>query len=221
MKTEIEIPESLEDITLDQYQRFQAIDEPTNEDLLSIFLNIPKAQINYIKAKEVDRLIAHLNNILQEKQSHVLRFQLMGVEFGFIPRLDDISYGENNDITAYIGNWKEIHKAMAVLYRPVIQRKKDKYLIVDYNGSAEYGELMKQMPLSIVFGSIVFFYNLTSELLTAIPNYLEKVMDKEQKNIQDLESNGEDFKKLIPLLRETLEDMMRLQTYPYINASLN
>jgi hypothetical protein len=218
MKTEIEVPESLDDITLEQYQKFQAIPEPTNDDLLSIFLNIPIEQINIIKSKEADKLIVHLNDVLQSKQEHVLRFDLKGTEFGFIPRLDDISYGENNDITAYIGNWKEMHKAMAVLYRPILQKKKDKYLIVDYNGSAEYSEFMKQMPLSVVFGSIVFFCDLTNELLTAIPNYLEKVMKQEQMSGQVSEQNGEDFKKLILLLKETLDDMMRLQTYHSINA---
>ena len=218
MKTEILIPESLEEITLEQYQKFVAIEEPTTEDSLSVFLKLTLDQINNIKSSEVDRLTHHVNSLFEEKQQHQLRFKLDGTEFGFIPKLDDITYGENKDITTYLNDWKDMHKAMAVLYRPIKQKQGNKYLIVDYKGSAEYSELMKRMPLSVVMGSMVFFYHLTNELLKAIPNYLEKVTEKQLMKGQISEENGEVIKKLIPSLKEMLEDMTKLQDYHYINA---
>ena len=67
-----------------------------------------------------------------------------------------------------------MHKAMAVLFRPIKQKQRDKYLIEDYEGSHKYSESMKEMPLDVVMGAMVFFYNLTNVLLKSIPSYLEK-----------------------------------------------
>ena len=38
MKIEVNIPENLNDITLGQYQEFLKIEEPTEEDILKVFL---------------------------------------------------------------------------------------------------------------------------------------------------------------------------------------
>lgn len=42
---------------------------------------------------------------------------------GFLPKLDEITLGEFIDVESNIGDWQNIHKAMAVLYRPVNFRK--------------------------------------------------------------------------------------------------
>ncbi len=138
------------------------------------------------------------------------QFNLNGVSFGFIPNLDDISYGENKDITGYINDWGNMHRAMAVMYRPIKQKLKGKYLIEDYNGSHIYAETMKQMPLSIVMGSIVFFYNLTNELLSCIPNYLENQLKTEQMNGVVSQENGAVIQNYIHSLKGTLLDLERL-----------
>jgi len=64
----------------------------------------------------------------------------------FIPNLDDITNGEYVDLDTYIPDWDEMHKAMAVLFRPVIQNLKDKYIIEDYKGSAKYSDDMLDLP---------------------------------------------------------------------------
>ena len=218
MKIELNIPENLEDITLEQYQKFLSIENPTNDDLLSVFLNLNQQGIDKIKASEVDRLVVLINSLFEVKQEHKLKFNLRGQEFGFIPDIDNITYGENKDITTYVNDWQSMHKAMAVLYRPITQTQKGKYLIQEYNGTREYSELMKQMPLSIAMGAMVFFYNLTNELLNYIPSYLEKVTVQEQMKGVISEENGELIQKSIALLKVTLEDLKRLQSYPYISA---
>lgn len=218
MKLELNIPESLDDITLEQYQRFIEIEEPTNDDLLSIFLNVDISIINSIQASEIERLILHINSLFEADKLHLMKFKLNDVHYGFIPNLDEISYGENKDVTTLLNDWGNMHKAMSVLYRPITFSRKDKYIIEDYTGKLESAESFKQMPLSVAMGAMVFFYNLTNELLKAIPNYLEKVANKEQTKGVISGENGEAIKKSIHLLRGTLEDLMRLQVYPYINA---
>jgi len=218
MKIEINIPESLKDITLGQYQRFIEIEDATNEDLISCFLNLSLDQINNIKASEFDRLVSIINDLFLEKQEHQLTFDLEGVSYGFIPNLDAISYGENKDVTTYVNDWANMDKAMSVLYRPIKQKQGRKYVIDEYQNNTiqEYSNTMKKMPLSIVMGSMVFFYHLTSELLSCIPNYLEKEAEKQTKKGNISVKNGEVIKSLTHSLKETLEDLMRLQAYPCI-----
>ena len=218
MKVELNIPESLEDITLQQYQKFVAIEEPTNEDLLSIFLSVDINVINNIKASEIERLILHINSLFESEKPYIGKFKLNDITYGFIPNLDEITYGENKDITSFINDWSTMHKAMSVLYRPITFKRKEKYIIEDYDGKLESAESFKEMPLSVAMGAMVFFYNLTKELLKAIPNYLEKVAMKQQTKGQISVENGEAIKKLTHSLRATLEDLMRLQSYPYINV---
>ena len=209
MNVEINIPESLNDITLEQYQNFLLIEEPTNDDLLSCFLDLDIKAINNIKASEIDRLVIHINSLFEVEQQHQLTFDLNGVTFGFIPNLDAITYGENKDVTTYVNDWQKMNMAMSVLYRPIKQKQGHKYIIEDYKGTQEYSELMKQMPLSVVLGSMVFFYNLTNELLNCIPNYLEKEMEKQTKNGEISEQNGEAIKSYVHSLKATLAELSR------------
>ena len=130
----------------------------------------------------------------------------------------DITYGENKDVTSYINEWGNMHKAMAVLFRPIKQKQGHKYLIEEYEGSHKYSEVMKQMPLSVVLGAMVFFYNLTNELLNYIPSYLEKELLKEQTIGQISQENGEVIQNYIHLLKETLRDLKKLQSFPFTNV---
>ena len=218
MKIEVNIPENLNDITLGQYQEFLKIEEPTEEDILKVFLALDLKGLGKIKAADVDKYANHITSLFEQEQEHVLKFDLKGVQFGFMPNLDEITYGENKDVTAYLNDWQTMHKAMAVLYRPIKQKLGARYLIEDYEGSHKYSEAMKEMPLGVVMGAMVFFYNLTNALLKAIPNYLEKQTEKEQMTGAISAENGEAIKKYIHLLKETSEDLMRLQTYHFTDV---
>ena len=215
MKIEVNIPENLNDITLGQYQEFLKIEEPTEEDILKVFLGLDLKGLGKIKAADVDKYAAHITSLFEQDQQHVLKFDLKGVQFGFMPNLDEITYGENKDVTAYLNDWQTMHKAMAVLYRPITQKLGARYLIEDYEGSHRHSEAMKDMPLGIVMGAMVFFYNLTNALLKAIPSYLEKETMKGQTTGVISAENGEAIKKYIHLLKETSADLMRLQTYHF------
>ena len=157
-------------------------------------------------------------DLFKQKHDFIPKFKMSGNEYGFIPNLDEITYGENKDVTAYINDWETMHKAMAVLFRPVKQKQRDKYIIEDYEGSHKYSEVMKDMPLDIVMGAMVFFYNLTNVLLKSIPSFLEKEMKKEQMQGVISPENGEAIQNSILLLRQTLQDLNKLQSFPYINA---
>jgi len=209
---EIQVPTDLSEITLGQYQEYIALESPTEVDTISIFMNIDRSAVKTIKATSMDSLVEDINKLFKTEQRFLNRFKISGKEFGFIPKLDDITYGENKDISSYM-KWDTMHKAMAVMYRPITLKQRRKYLIEDYEGSHKYSEIMKSAPMDVVMGAMLFFSNLTNDLLSYIPNYLEQ-----EENRLLLESNGVDIQKFTHLLKGTLQDLKALQNYHYINV---
>ena len=218
MQIEVSIPSSLKEVKLKDYQEFLLIEDPTNDDLLKCVLNIDQKELGKIKASDVDYLMNHINSLFEKEKDFIPTFKMYGIEYGFVPNLDEITYGENKDVTTYINEWGTMHKAMAVLFRPIKQKLRDKYLIEDYEGSHKYSEVMKDMPLDVVLGSMVFFYNLTNVLLKSIPSYLEKEVVKEQMQGVISPENGEAIQSYIHLLKQTLQDLEKLQSSPFISA---
>jgi len=225
MKLQITIPTSLSEITLEQYQKFLSIakDNPESEFLqhkmVEIFCGVDLKNIAKISYKDVNEITTNLSNLFNQKYDLKRTFKLGNTEFGFITNLDEITLGEYTDLDKYISNWDMMNNAMAVLYRPVTKKLKDKYQIEEYNGSYTYCDAMKYMPVDVVLGAVVFFYNLGNELLKSTIVYLEN--NKEFQTIvnnHNLEVNGVGIHHSMLLLKETLED---LTMFPNLNFQLH
>jgi hypothetical protein len=222
MKLQITIPTSLEEITLEQYQKFLSIakDNPDGEFLqhkmVEIFCGIDLKNAAKISFKDVNEITSNLSNLFNQKYDLKRTFKLGNTEFGFITNLDEITLGEYTDLDKYIGDWDKMHNAMAVLYRPITKKLKDKYQIEEYNGSYTYCDVMKFMPVDVALGAVVFFYNLGNELLKSTIHYLEN--NKEFQNIvnnHNLEVNGVGIHHSMLLLREMLEDLTMFPNFDY------
>jgi hypothetical protein len=222
MKLQITIPTSLEEITLEQYQKFLSIakDNPDGEFLqhkmVEIFCGIDLKNAAKISYKDVNEITNNLSNLFNQKYDLKRTFKLGDTEFGFITNLDEITLGEYTDLDKYISNWDLMHNAMAVLYRPITKKLKDKYQIEEYNGSYTYCDAMKYAPVDVVLGAVVFFYNLGNELLKSTIHYLEN--NKEFQNIvnnHNLEVNGVGIAHSMLLLKEMLEDLKMFPDFDY------
>jgi len=232
MKIQIEVPTSLEDITLGQYQRYMKIVDQNESDdaadfvnkkLVEIFCNVNLNEVDSIPIVDFNRILEILSEAFKEKFSLIRHFELGGVEFGFIPKLDDMSLGEYVDVEATISDWQNIHKAMAVLYRPVNAKIKDKYTIAPYKPNEDIQQWMKEMPLSAVMSCMVFFYDLGTELSTASLVYLERLMKKEENNSQlqeALEKSGVGISQFMDSLKETSQSLTKLQKSQSLSVSL-
>ena len=110
MKVEINVPDSLKEITLDQYQRFEKLNTEENKEstfllqkMVEIFCNLNLKDVANIKYKSVQEIVVHLNKIFDQKHSLTPTFTLGNVEYGFIPVLDDMSLGEFIDLDENLG----------------------------------------------------------------------------------------------------------------------
>ena len=183
MQIEVSIPSSLREVKLKDYQKLLIKENPDNDDMLKCILNINTKELGNIKNKDVDNLLAIINKLFDKKHKFIPTFNLNNVLYGFIPNLDEITYGENKDITTYINNkdWGNMHKAMAVLFRPIHKsfKNREKYLISSYEGTEFFSNVMKDMPLGIALGAKVFFYRLGMKLSKDILNSSRLLMEEE------------------------------------------
>ena len=210
MKVDIEIPESLNEITLDQYQRYLKIQD-SNEDekflavkMIEIFCGIRGDHVLLMRATDINSIVQILTEMLNNTPKLQTMFKMKGTQYGFIPKLDDMSFGEYIDLDTFIGDWNNMHRAMNVLYRPITNQYGDKYNVEDY--SVDNAEQMKDMPMSAVLGSIVFFYNLGMDLSKAMLNYLgNEEMNLALHLISD--ENGGGINHFTHSLREILDDL--------------
>jgi len=220
MELKVNIPTKLSELSLQQYSKYlemitqydQMKDETKNPDVfymlktLEIFCGINYEDGLKIRLQDVRKIVNKIEELLSQKPDLVRTFQVGDTEFGFIPKLDDMTFGEYIDIDTNLGNWNNMHKAIAVLYRPIKKKSGDKYLIEEYRGDV-YHEAMKHTPLDAVLSSLVFFYHLGIDLSNAMTKYLEEASQTDLERYKTLEGSGVGINRSIRLLRETLQDL--------------
>ena len=169
MRVKIHIPDTLNEITLEQYQEYLKIQEQEKDQyvlgskMIEIFCKVPFKNIFEYRVSHINRISKTLTDIFNQETKYLVRhFKIGNVQYGFIPELDKMSFGEYVDLDTYFKDWQDMHKAMSVLYRPVTQKYSDRYNIEKYK--ADNGEHMKQMPLDACFSSIVFFLQFRQRL---------------------------------------------------------
>ena len=229
MKTEIHVPTKLSEIPLRSYQEFMKVVSNSNDEefiaqkTIEIFCGLNLRDVIKIKWSDVKDLAVHFNTLFQEKPKFQATFKIENLEFGFIPNLEDITFGEYIDLESNITSVDTFHKAMAVMYRPIKRRTKDKYEIIPYTGTDEFSDLMKFAPLDIVMAASVFFWNLGNDLVNTSLTYLETEMSKNPKlmtsaNELSLENSGVGITLSMQSLKETLQSLTKLQNWDLENV---
>ena len=182
------VPSSLDEISLSKYQRylkeFEISKSQKNQEtylaikIIEIFCELSEDKVKMIKEEDANKIVNIILELLNKQPELVQSFQMEGITFGWVPRLDDLSFGEFLDLNNNIDNFDNIVTAMGVLYRPVTEYTKDgKYRVEPYKGD-KYHEVLKDMPMSAVFGATVFFWNLGMDLVTSTHKSLEAQLNK-------------------------------------------
>lgn len=228
MKAKIIIPTTLSEIRLGQYQELMRLQNEADSNdiaakkMISMLCKIKMSEVHLFPAGDVFTIMAKLNDIWKQQPDFEPTFKIGDYEFGFVPDLENITFGEYVDAEKYLQQWETMNNAMAVLYRPIKKRKGEQYEIEPYYTSTNYAEIMKLAPLNVVLGCCFFLTNLKRELLNVTMNYLpQQTETKEiipQKEISPIDGDG--IKAFILSAEETLDKWTQLPHYRCINASL-
>ena len=173
----IQVPTHINDITLEQYQRFALINTEEQDKeffmfkTIEIFCGVDIALVSKMRLSDAESISNEVLAVLQQNVPFTNKFELEGVKYGFIPDLQSISLGEFIDLEEGLSKDKDFHKAASVMFRPIVKEFGELYTIDGYEASTEAHHIMKQAPVGIISAAIVFFYNIAKELLKASQDF--------------------------------------------------
>ena len=183
---------SWEDVTLEKW--LELIDLETgsksNEaiETITALSNIPKQLVKELGIQDVAVIMGRIAKLQAEQNSSLKRIiEVEDKEYGFMPDLNSITLGEYADIETFIkeGIENRLPELMAVLYRPIVEKKNDVYTIEAYDGNITIRtEEMKNMNAEQVQSALVFFWSLGNELSKILPLYLMERLNKMGSNLE-------------------------------------
>lgn len=230
MKIKITYPESWADITLQQYldyykhvKPYEGTEEYAAKNLQSsalYFCKIPGELLYKLPESTFDKVGKCLHDLFNEVDRHplVTEFTIGDTKYGFIPELDNMSYGEYLDLVSSTQKdlWSYMAITMSILYRPITQHVGNLYTIEPYTGTKDDRiELFKHaITMDVVLGAIGFFLDLQKDLLTGTLTCMTETLKKDQRPemqaaLETLQQNGVDISQLPHLLTMILPSSIR------------
>ena len=218
----INIPESLNEITIKQFFDFKKCCDVSQDDqylrlaMVSIFCDVSVEDIKKISSKDFIDISNQLTNVLKETPVHVERFIINGIEFGFIPNLENITAGEYIELDTLFKDEETYLEQMAVMYRPITVTHKNLYNIEPFESTEKHKDIMIAAPISAYLGSKVFFCNLLNELLESFQLFL--IMGgKEVTDLGEvLATNGVGINQFIQSLEEVSMNLKKQLNLTFI-----
>lgn len=182
MQVSIEVPDSLADISVGQYQEWKSTIEMQEWSeirqkiiTVSIFCKADIDTIESISIKNLNKINGMILRLLEGAFKNDLQkvIELDGVKYGFHPDLNEMTTGEWADLEEELREkedlWKAMPNILAILYRPLKGRKWWKfwdksYQIENYEPKhMENADRMKEVNMETASGMAVFFWNLGIE----------------------------------------------------------
>jgi hypothetical protein len=191
----LKIPTELNEITLDQVQRALLVEE--NEDIspfakkvhfVSIMTGVSVQEIGLVTLEDLDRIYNRINEMVNGANTEPLKrfVKYLGREYAFIEDVRDMETGafvDADQLAEGNGYAKNLHKIMAILYRPMDAKLGDNYRLKSYvkesNKEREQRQaiFLQYMTLDVVRGATSFFLLATQKSLN-ISGGLFPVLDR-------------------------------------------
>ena len=219
------VPESWEDVKLEKYLAYMKSLKPYEgtedyqqimyEKAMNHFCDLSTDVIRKLPMENYDAIMALLKILFAQGSEIpvVKKFTIGSTDFGFIPNLDSMTYGEYLDLSVYSKDlWNNLPTFLSIIYRPIVKKKDDTYEVETYNGTNEdIIELFKHaLTMDIVWGAIGFFTILQKDLLKGMQIYSMEMLKKTMTNSQVLETlikNGVDI-SLLQSSQETISQSL-------------
>jgi hypothetical protein len=173
------------EMTLGMYQKMMLTPELYENNpiqILSLFTGIPTNQLKNCSKDEIELIEFFLNDKakIPKENELVLTFIHNDIEYGLENDWSKLAWGGWIDFEVYSSDniYANLHKIMAILYRPVISKDKKNlknYKIVPYKSEEidDRAEIMKDVPLSYWLGSAHFFFLIVTIYIKNIQVSLE------------------------------------------------
>ena len=208
----ITIPENLGDIKLGKYKEFILNADEENGDQLALyyFCGLDGDMQEGMKKKDLDEIRNQLGEVLSEKPPLTKSFQYNGKEYGFHPKLEDISLGEYIDLDTYLKEpYKEAEKILGILYRPITKKMFGRHDIENYDPDKHNGLGFQDLGADIFMGCLLFFYRIVTDLQITFLKSLEKEKKKDMMHNPNSVESGDGMESYIKLLREISSDLRK------------
>jgi len=169
---EIEIEDKIVEVkpylTIQQYQRLKGNEEKylnSSVATLSLYTGIPVNQLKDLPVEQVNFVQEYITSQLTEKSvSDELHnvFTHNGVEYGLENDWTKLAWGGWVDLEVFSSENIEqnIHYIMAILYRPIKEKKKGNYILQPYKADEieDRANEFLTLPVNYWFGASVFFF---------------------------------------------------------------
>lgn len=170
----MKIKRKLSEIRLEQMQRIESMENPDEANVVQVLLEVPNEVFFYIKRKDIVGFNQDWQEFINGVHPFKRTFHLNGVHYGFIPNLSEIN-GDEYAALKNIGNtWENMHKLMAVLYRPITAKIGKYYRIKPFNPLETNYSTMQSMPIVITLGALQFMDNVLEDVVEISGQKIEK-----------------------------------------------
>ena len=185
------VVDSWSEVKLEDWVKVIAAEEkiPSEAALENIkaLSDIPEKLIKELSIENVAIILSHLSNVKDDADNSLQKIiKIDGVEYGFHPELSDLTLGEYADLETFLKNGINNHlpEVMAVLYRPITEKKNDVYTIEAYDGKISIrAEIMKKMNAEQVQGAMVFFWTFVKKFFETLQSSLRVQIEKKKKEL--------------------------------------
>lgn len=158
----IELPETL---SIKHYQTLTKIGNPNTFQIISVLTGIPENELKELEPDNFNFLEKKLVPMLHvEKPSKIIfQFKHNDKEYGLVQDFFKLTMAEWVDLEVYSNGENildNIHKIMAILYRPIVKKLKgNKYQIENYNSNEveQRAEEFLDLPLEFYLSVSSFF----------------------------------------------------------------
>ena len=184
VKKTISIPETLYDITVDQYLQIQAIPEGDEMEqvvrTICILCGLERSEVMAMEQKDIQHIGGVIGGILDKYDDTypVERIIELDQRYGFHPNCSRITVAEFADIETLCKDSLDKHlpQVMGILYRPIVEEHGDFYRIADYDGE-DRSEFFREMKMAHALGAAAFFLRTGRALVDALDSYSKAVKD--------------------------------------------
>jgi len=170
------------DLSIKKFQELQKNWERiinTRGGLLAFYMGLELKEMKKIPKKQIDFVEGYVSSQIETPNPDelVLTFLHDGVKYGLENDWSKLAWGAWVDFEVLSAEdpIDKLHHIMAILYRPIISEKNEKYTIAPYDEDEvlERAQLFKDLPVKYWFGAAGFFFQIVELYITDIKNSLE------------------------------------------------